>query len=133
MIDIVRYEHAGIRVSDRDTALDFYSRLGFRISAEFEDSPAVELENDHGVRLNLISNAVSRPNNVLQDEEIKHPGITHVAFVVPSLQRAIAAVNSECWQITEGPKETGRRRYFFIRDPDGNVIELNELKSPFLK
>jgi extradiol dioxygenase family protein len=29
--------------------------------------------------------------------------------------------------ITEGPVDWGRRRTCFIRDPDGNVLEFNEL------
>lgn len=128
MIEIIKYEHAGIRVSDRRAAITFYSNLGFSVDTEFSDSVALELANGQGIRLNLICNAVPTDRNVLQDEAVKYPGITHVAFVVASLENTIAAMEVNGWSITEGPKETERRRYLFTRDPDGNVIELNELK-----
>lgn len=128
MIDVINYEHAGIRISDRESAITFYSKLGFSIDEEFSDSTALEMANGQGVRLNLICNAVPTDRNVLQDEAVKYPGITHVAFVVDSLENTIADMEANGWPITEGPKETERRRYLFTRDPDGNVIELNQLK-----
>ena len=45
------------------------------------------------------------------------------------MDEAVAAVTAAGIRITEGPKEIARRRYFFIRDPDENLLEFNELKN----
>jgi len=123
------YEHVGIRVSDRDEALAFYSRLGFVEDEYFPDYPANEMVSEEGVRINLIFNGKRREGgtNILFDETVKHPGMTHPAFVVDDL----GALETLCAQhgipVTEGPIDIGeRRRALFIRDPDGNVLEFDE-------
>jgi catechol 2,3-dioxygenase-like lactoylglutathione lyase family enzyme len=127
-IDITAYEHIGTRVSDRQRALVFYQSLGFHIELE-DESDAIELINNNGVRINLIVNADQNHcrSNVLLDEPVKRPGHTHIAFIVSSLEDAVAYVTGLGIRITEGPKQADRRQYFFIRDPDQNVLEFNEL------
>lgn len=123
------YEHVGIRVSDPDRARHFYERLGFREELQFDDY-ANEMATPAGVRINLVFNAVPRAdaNNVLQDEPVKFAGVTHVAFVVDDLDALVAWLNAEGIAITEGPGPIGPRRIgLFFRDPDGNVLEFNQL------
>lgn len=130
LTEILAYEHVGIRITDRERSLAFYRRLGFELEMEYPDSTskAIELVNARGVRINLIWNAAPRMGavNVLQDEPVKMPGLTHIAFSIADLDAAIAACSAAGVRITEGPKSLPRRSYIFIRDPDGNVIELNE-------
>lgn len=122
------YEHVGIRVTDRASAIAFYEKLGFRLSEDFPEHTALEMENAAGVRINLIYNGQPRANNILMDEAVKHPGLTHPAFVVDSLDRILASLGELGIEITEGPLELGgRRRICFVRDPDGNVVEFDEL------
>ncbi|HXV73500.1 MAG TPA: VOC family protein [Sphingomonadales bacterium] len=130
MIDAFAYDHFGIRVSSFKRAAAFYKRLGFRLAIDHGDNRAYEVVNKYGIRINLIANGVRRKdaNNILMDEPVKYPGYTHAAFIVPDLQKAVAFVRKAKIKITEGPKEVERRRYFFIRDPDGNVLEFNELR-----
>ena len=132
MFRIEGYEHVGIRVSDRAAATRFYEKLGFREESDLPEHQANEMVNEAGVFINLIFNGVRRPEagNVLQDEPVKHPGITHAAFVIDDLEGMMAALAREHIAITEGPIEIGgRRRVIFIRDPDGNVLEFNELQG----
>jgi lactoylglutathione lyase len=130
VINAFAYDHFGIRISDFKRAMQFYGRIGFRLAIDHGDNRAYEVVNRHGIRINLIANAKARKGgrNILMDEPVKHPGYTHAAFVVPDLNRALAFVKKARIKITEGPKEVERRRYFFIRDPDGNVLEFNQLK-----
>ncbi|WP_235869501.1 VOC family protein [Veronia nyctiphanis] len=124
------YEHVGIRVSDRAEALTFYAKLGFRLDVELPEHQAVELVSEKGVMLNLIFNA--QPNspkqfNILQDNKVKLPGITHVAFIIDSMAAFERGCRDASITITEGPiKIGGRRLACFIRDPDGNVLEFNQ-------
>lgn len=123
------YEHVGIRVSDPERARRFYERLGFQEELRF-DGYANEMATPAGVRINLIFNGKARADalNVLQDEPIKWPGITHVAFVVEDLDALLTWLNDAGIAITEGPGPIGpRREGLFIRDPDGNVLEFNQL------
>src|SRR4051794_4970896 len=123
------YDHVGIRVTNAARALDFYAKLGFRLDPEFSSDGVAEMVTGDGTRINLIFNGVARGNNVLLDEPVKWPGYTHGAFVVGSLQEVVEWAAREGVRITEGPVDWGRRLTCFLRDPDGNVLEFNELKS----
>lgn len=127
---IFAYDHIGIRVSDKQRALDFYQALGFVESASFPLYEANEMLTPDGVRINLIFNGTRLPDahNPLLDAPVKLPGITHPAFVVDDLQALEMWLGEQGIRITEGPHPIGPRRIaLFIRDPDGNVLEFNQL------
>jgi catechol 2,3-dioxygenase-like lactoylglutathione lyase family enzyme len=127
---ILAYDHVGIRVSDHDRALAFYEALGFVERARFPAAEANEMVSPDGVRINLILNGARRPgaHNVLLDAPVKLPGCTHPAFVVDDLGALQAWLGAQGIVVTEGPHPIGPRRVaLFIRDPDGNVLEFNQL------
>lgn len=127
---ILAYDHVGIRVSDRPRALAFYQALGFVERARFPMHEANEMQAGAGPRINLVFNAARRPGgrNVLLDEPVKLPGLTHPAFIVDDLAALQAWLQLRGIPITEGPHAIGPRRVaLFIRDPDGNVLEFNQL------
>jgi lactoylglutathione lyase len=130
-MQIQGYDHVGIRVSDRERALVFYAKLGFAPDPDFTTERVAEIVATDGTRINLIFNGVAQPgaHNLLLDEAIKLPGYTHAAFIVDRLDDLVAWAEGEGVAITEGPVDWGRRTTCFIRDPDGNVLEFNELKS----
>ncbi len=130
MFRIMAYEHVGIRVTDRETSIAFYKKLGFRHILDLPEHGANEMTTDSGVTVNLIFNGVKREanRNILLDEPVKWPGMTHPAFIVEDFQALIDLLHREGIKITEGPHLIGeRRRALFIRDPDGNVLEFDEL------
>lgn len=121
--------HVGIRVRDLATSRTFYEDLGFRfIAGPVGPEPVAILDHPSGTVLNLILNANSeRSENVLMDLAEKHPGYTHMALAVSNLVAVEAELNTLGVRITEGPVDLGPGvRAIFVRDPDGNVIELNE-------
>ncbi|WP_426139063.1 VOC family protein [Pseudomonas sp. DWP3-1-2] len=127
---ILSYDHIGIRVSDQPRALSFYQTLGFVQSAHFPLHEANEMLSADGVRINLIFNGARVPNahNVLLDAPVKLPGMTHPAFVIDDLQAFQLWLEEQGIVITQGPHPIGPRRVaLFIRDPDGNVLEFNQL------
>ncbi|NNL85775.1 MAG: VOC family protein [Myxococcales bacterium] len=127
-MEITGYEHVGIRVSDRERAIAFYGELGFQLVSDLPEHRALVLETAGGVKINLIYNATPRPSaaNVLMDEAVKHPGVTHPAFVVSSLDDTVAHLEERGIRLTEGPLRIEDRRICFVRDPDGNVVEFDE-------
>ncbi|HEA15254.1 MAG TPA: VOC family protein [Pseudoalteromonas prydzensis] len=126
------YDHIGIRVSNRQKSVHFYERLGFKETYRIAEGEANEMVTLGGVRINLIFNGakITGQKNTLLDEPIKKPGITHPAFIINNIHEFQAWLSKEGITITEGPKKLGPRRIaLFIRDPDGNVLEFNQLLS----
>lgn len=127
---ILAYDHIGIRVSDQPRAMAFYQALGFKESARFARHEANEMLSPDGVRINLIFNGARQPaaHNALLDAPVKLPGMTHPAFIVDDLAALQSWLQAQGIIITEGPHPIGPRRVaLFIRDPDGNVLEFNQL------
>jgi len=131
-IAILGYEHVGIRVSDRDAAIAFYGQLGFRFESDLPEHSALVMVAPSGTRINLIYNGTRRPgsSNVLMDEGRKDPGVTHPAFVVPSLEATQRTLAELGIPITGGPVRVENRLICFVRDPDGNVVEFDEYTGP---
>ena len=120
--------HIGIRVTDEERAVEFYSRFGFKIVYRDTHDPVVILQNDAGVEINLIVNAALPYDgkNRLMDVPEKFPGYTHVALRVASIADTEQTLKEWGIPITEGPKRLGPGISLFVRDPDKNVLELRE-------
>ena len=128
--NILSIDHIGIRITDRDVSRAFYAQFGFVETDYFQADQANEMETASGVRINLIMNGAKRPQNknILLDEPIKYPGITHLALVVNNLSELQTWLQANNIAITQGPVQLSPRRItLFIRDPDGNVLEFNQL------
>jgi lactoylglutathione lyase len=127
-MEIQQVDHVGIRVTDEASTLAFYRQFGFQVTFRAEEARVVIVRNAQGVELNFIVNAVPPPDgrNVLMDVASKHPGYTHVALRVASMDRTIAELDSLGIEMTEGPVRLGSGVSVFIRDPDRNVIELRQ-------
>lgn len=132
MFGTMKFDHVGIRVTDIDQAVDFYAKLGFIVDPA-EDQPqfyAKGLVNATGLRIHLIYNGLKpEGGNVLMDVAEKWPGYTHAAFVIDDMDHLVTWFGEEGIEITEGPSVYGhgRRKVCFIRDPDRNVLEFNEI------
>ncbi|MDQ2878546.1 MAG: VOC family protein [Pseudomonadota bacterium] len=114
------------------TAQAFYEQLGFAADPA-EESPNAKARgmiNATGVRVHLIYNAVPcDEGNILMDVPVKRAGYTHAAFIVDDMDALVAWLAERSIPITEGPSVFGhgRRKVCFIRDPDRNVLEFNEI------
>mgnify|MGYP006398700289 CR=1 FL=1 len=86
-MDVGEGEAAGAAVEQAHAQVAFYEQLGFTEVRRFEQFEANEMETPAGVRINLIFNGTCLPHgrNVLLDEPVKLPGVTHPAFVVGDL------------------------------------------------
>lgn len=126
MIDFDRFDHIGIRISDRDASVKFYETLGFEQVADggFDAGHPIVMLHPSGININLLGPATDRGGeNVLMDETRKYPGITHIALQVKDADATEAFVTEQGFAIT------GRRVFrgvktIFIRDPDRTVLEL---------
>ncbi len=126
---IVNLAHIGIRVMDFRRSIHFYQQLGFQLIREHYEENVVVMRHGCGLEINLIGNGndANDGRNVLMDMREKFPGYTHYALRVASVRDAMDTVSGLGFTITEGPVTFGDgSTSIFIRDPDGNVIELSE-------
>lgn len=134
MFSITKFDHVGVRVTDISRAQAFYEKLGFVVdpSEESPNAKARGLVNQDGVRIHLIYNGKTREGgNVLMDVSEKWSGYTHAAYIVENIDALVVWLGKEGIKITEGPVVygDGRRKVCFIRDPDLNVLEFNQILS----
>ena len=127
MLNILKIDHIGIRVRKKKRAVAFYDGLGFELIVDtgFEKGHPIMLRHPSGIVLNLLGPATEgKDENVLMDIDRRHAGYTHIALKIASLEE------TEAFLIEKGIAITGRFTFkdmhsVFIRDPDGNVIELD--------
>ena len=126
--EIIRINHVGLRVRDLVISRAFYEKLGFEfIAGPVGPEPVAIVEHPSGVNINLILNASedAASDNVLMDHQTKHAGFTHIALEITDPDRVEQRLDGMGIQITERV-EFGGARFFFIRDPDGNVLEFHK-------
>lgn len=128
MKEITRINHVGLRVRNMEVARDFYGLLGFEfLVGPVGPEPVAIIEHPSGVNINLILNAADSESkhNVLMDEIEKHPGYTHIALEISDAAAVEKQLDALGIEITERVEFEGAR-FFFVRDPDGNVIEFHQ-------
>ncbi len=128
-IPIAGLAHIGVRVHDLERSMQFYELLGFtKTAGPVGPEPVAILHHPSGLELNLILNApeASAPN-ILMDVPEKHPGITHFALQCPDIMAAKERLAAAGVPLSGGPVRFGSvAQAIFVRDPDRNVIELNQ-------
>jgi len=127
MKEITRINHLGLRVKSLSTSRSFYEKLGFVfIAGPVGPEPVAIMEHPSGVNINFILNADGECNeNILMDIDKKHTGYTHVALEVTDAASARKTIIDLDIKIT-GEVEFDGAKFFFIRDPDNNVIEFHQ-------
>lgn len=128
-ITISGIAHVGIRVHDLERSIRFYGLLGFtKTAGPIGPEPVAILLHPSGVEINLILNAgAATEPNILMDVPEKHAGITHIALLCPDVLAAKSALEARGIRLSGGPVRFGpQAQGVFVRDPDGNVIELHQ-------
>ena len=119
---IAGLSHIGIRVHDLARSRAFYEALGFRFKwGPAGPEPVAAMRHASGLEINFILNAqAANTPNILMDVREKHPGYTHMALKIDDVAKVEDAL------ARAGVAITGKRgsAALFVRDPDGNVIEL---------
>ena len=128
MREITRINHVGLRVRDLETNRAFYAKLGFEfLVGPIGPEPVAVMEHPSGVNINFILNASrdASDKNILMDVAETHAGFTHIALEITdrdTVKARLAALDIAVTETVDLPDGT---RFFFVRDPDGNVIEFH--------
>ncbi len=126
MLEISNIDHVGIRIADRAKSVAFYELLGFEMIADggYDQGHPLVMVHPTGININLLGPAKGKAGeNVLMDEPVKYPGITHIALKMKDAEATEKFVADNNIAIT-GRREFRGTKTIFIRDPDRTVLEL---------
>ena len=129
MKEITRINHVGLRIRDLERSRAFYEVLGFEfIVGPIGPEPVAVMEHLSGVNINFILNADddASTDNILMDVSAKHTGYTHIALEISDRESVKQQLTKAGVSITETVELPDGAVFFFIRDPDGNVIEFHQ-------
>ncbi|MGB0553543.1 MAG: VOC family protein [Alphaproteobacteria bacterium] len=129
MKEITRINHVGLRIRDLERSRAFYEVLGFEfIVGPIGPEPVAVMEHPSGVNINFILNAGddASADNILMDVSAKHTGYTHIALEISDRESVKQQLTKASVSITETVELPDGAVFFFIRDPDGNVIEFHQ-------
>ena len=123
--------HVGIRVHDLERSLSFYRLLGFeKTLGPIGPEPVAILMHPSGLEINLVLNApLASTPNVLMDVPVKAPGFTHIALECSDAMAAAKAIEAAGFTVRDAVDFPTGAKGVFVRDPDGNVIELHQPKA----
>ena len=119
--------YAGLRVTDLDRSLDFYTRLmGLREArrGRMPHGGLWVLLQDPRTRQRLELNWYP-PGSPFATRYVPGDGLDHIGFRVPSAAAAYRRLRALGARNALSPKDAhGMRGIYYILDPDGNWIEL---------
>lgn len=117
-------EHTAIASPNPKRLADWYvATLGFVINFEYDGNYFVKAPN--GAMLEIIPSEGERGSNEMRD-----PGIRHLAVMVADFDRAHAALKSNNVQFLGEPYVNQGNRLVFFSDADGNILHLIQRDKP---
>jgi len=144
---ILGIHHTAISVSDLDRSLAFYcDLLGAEVCAEFawqpgedvidrilglEDSSARTVMLRFGnVHIELFEYHTPTPERQQMDRPVCNHGYTHIALEVKDIESEYRRLKAAGMVFHCEPQFMGDLAATYGRDPDGNVVELQEVLNP---
>ena len=129
VVEVRGFSHVGIRVHDMHRSAEFYRLLGFEfIAGPLGPEPVAILRHAAGIEINLVLNAHQDCQvNLLMDVPEKHPGFTHIALRVADVATARESLEASGLSLSGSMTFPSGAAAIFLRDPDGNVVELNDV------
>lgn len=138
MTDLAAH-HAAVTVSDLDRAVAFYrAAFGLSVADRFEVSgeafaTAVGVDGAEGSFVHLDAGG-ARVELVTFDPQGEHrdggqlnePGTSHVGLETDDVDAVVADLPEAAELVSEPQTTASGARVVFLRDPDGNLVELLE-------
>jgi len=131
--------HFGVTVSDLDRAVEFYrDTFGFdnperfAVSGEaFADAVGVDGATGRfahfdadGARIELVE--YDPEGDATDDGTVNRPGVTHLGLAVDDLDAFYADLAPDVTTLSEPRTTESGTRILFVRDPEGNLVEVLE-------
>jgi glyoxylase I family protein len=150
LLKITKFRHVAIVVQDLDRMVNFYTQtLGFLVKRQFaignEDfRKGIGLSDADAIVTHLMIPNSDVEIELLQFKETKNlvspspantQGYRHFAVVVDDLKESWRELKEKGISFlskpitVQEPEEVAGFQFVYFRDPEGNIIELNELPS----
>jgi lactoylglutathione lyase len=120
----MRTLHVGLRVADPERAVAFYTAVGYEVVGRVPETPAgqltmLKLPDDDVVSVELVFD----PGEAVGD---RGTGLSHLVIQVESMDATVTDLRTKGIEVTEpeSPDDSADFLTTWIRDPDGNRIEL---------
>ena len=143
---ILGIHHAAISTPDLERALAFYcGLLGFdemmkagwpkgvesldQLTGLADSASKVAMLKKGNAMLEIFEYESPVPRPADPDRPVNDHGLTHICLDVTDLDAEYARLEKAGMRFHSAPVDTGPTRCVYGRDPDGNVIELQEWKS----
>jgi len=120
----MRTLHVGLRVADPERAVAFYTAVGYEVVGRVPETPAgqltmLKLPDDDVVSVELVFD----PGEAGGD---RGTGLSHLVIQVESMDATVTDLRTKSIEVAEpeSPDDSADFLTTWIRDPDGNRIEL---------
>lgn len=134
-----RAHHVGLTVADLERAVEFYrdvlgldvldrftvagEAFAAGVGVEGATGSFVHLDAD-GARIELIEYDPEGEARIAPN--VNQPGVTHVGLVVSDLDGVYESLPADVETLSEPRTTESGTRILFVRDPEGNLVELLE-------
>ena len=139
--------HSGVTVSDFEASVKwYYEMFGLRLIDEqtLLEHQVDDLHSLYGVENTKVRLGFLRapkggvlelfefsPGEPAEKTIWNKPGITHITFDIKNINGWYGSLSDKGVQFFSKPQKTGVNEWVFLKDPDGNLIELIDLKHNY--
>lgn len=122
----MKFLWTAIYVKNLDKSIVFYSNLiGFQVLKRFTAKPGMEIAfmgngNDNETQIELLADSTIN--------QVKYSEYISIGFAVDSLDTMLNEINRWGIPIQSGPMETPGAKFFYIKDPDGVLVQFFQKK-----
>jgi glyoxylase I family protein len=119
-------EHTAIATPDTEALARWYvDALGFEINYHSPSSGTFFVRTPNGSMLEII-----RAEGGRAPQDMKSPGIRHLALTVADFSSALARLKEKNVRFLSEPTSSKGVQTVFFTDPDGNILHLIQREKP---
>ena len=143
---IIGMRHVGIVVKDIEKCLHFWRDvMGLKVVADFwEEGKFIDtVQNLKNVKLHMIKLAAPDGSMIELLKDSRHEavplernllcdaGVRHIAFTVEDVENSWEILHKYGCETLSRPiiSPDGKAKLFFVKDPEGNLLEMVQIKN----
>lgn len=123
----MKFLWTAINVKDLDESIDFYSSLiGLTMQKRFPAGPDMEIAfMGNGTENETLVELIADKKNTA----VNFTGDISIGFAVKSVDTMLETIKNKGISVYKGPIETPRSRFFYVKDPNGVVVQFFQVNQ----